>query len=167
MNTDWIDSAPKYGSQIVETRGTQPYLTEIYKLSDDTAVLQWNLQRMGRLARSTSVLDAEGKERYRIERERRMPYSRCVLRTEQGHIWTLTTLSVFRHRYKLQFASGVVWKFKAPFFSVGMEGIEGNKLVVAGGMDSEFRWMFAIHPKADSAPVAIAVALLHEHRFGS
>lgn len=167
MNTDWIDSAPKYGSQIVETRGADASLTEVYKLTGDAGTLQWNLRRLGRLARTTAVLDAEGKEQYRIERERRMPYSKCVLRTDQEHIWTLTTPSIFRHHHKLRFASGDVWKFKTPFFSIWVEGMEGDNLIVAGSMDSEFRWMFAIHPEIDAAPVVIAVALLHEHRFGS
>ncbi|MFN0108646.1 MAG: hypothetical protein ACKVZH_07305 [Blastocatellia bacterium] len=162
MNPDWVDSSPKYGSVI-----TGSGRTDVYKLVGDSTILQWSLHRARCFTRETSVQDALGKEQYRIERQRRMPYSKCALRSDQEHIWTLTTLSIVRHRHELQFADGSVWKFKTPFFSIGLNALESNDVRVVGKMDSEFRWLFAIHPAVDSAPAAIAVALLHEHRFGA
>lgn len=171
MNTTWDELATWhwYGSEINQQRRR---LTNVYKLkykleSDFDPVLQWSLHRLGRLARETSVRDESGKEQFRILRQRRMPYAKCVLLSEHERLWTLTTLSIVRHRHELKFANGPAWKFKTPFFSVGLTAVENNDVVVVGEMKSEYRWMFAIHPAVYSAPVAIAVSLLHEHRFGA
>ncbi|MBL8188384.1 MAG: hypothetical protein JNK38_10275 [Acidobacteria bacterium] len=172
MNPNWDELVTWhwYGSEIDHQRRQLTNVYKLkYKLEDDfDSVLQWNLQRLGRLARETSVLDASGKEQFRILRQRRMPYSKCLLLSGHERLWTLTTLSIVRHRHELQFANGSVWKFKTPFFSVGVTALENNNVVVAGEiMKSEYRWIFAITPSVDSSLTAIAVALLHEHRFGA
>ncbi len=167
---DELENWHWYGSEI---NGQKRRLTNVYRLKyrkegEFDSDLQWSLHRLGWLARTTSVRDASGKEQFRLIRQRRMPYAKCVLLSEQEIIWTLTTSSIVRHRHELRFANGSVWKFKTPFFSIGLNALESDNVVVTGGiMDSEFRWIYAIHPSVDSAPAAIAVALFHEHRFGA
>jgi hypothetical protein len=141
----------------------------IYKLdaNPDGEVL-WHVKTLGssRFLRvpDFGVYEIDGRERFRIHLEHRLPKARFVMVENGRTIGTIQQRTFLFTKYTLDFVNGPKWTVRIPLFTVCFRAESNVGAKVKIRLLQHPTWLVLIDDNADSPELVAALAFLHRER---
>jgi hypothetical protein len=141
----------------------------IYKLEDNPdGDLLWHVRRLhpSRFfpVPDFGVFETDGRERFRIKIERRLPKARFVMVENGRTICTIRQRTFLFTKYTLDFVNGPKWSVHIPLFTVCFRAESDTGAKVRIRLVQHPQWLVLIDDGADSPELVAALAFLHRER---